>query len=294
MIQRTKIFRVALLLAVMWLGAVSVCNAQEVQTRFIGKQPSDNEPFKITKITAKGSEVTLGKSFMSTDDWLDGLTIEVENTSGKPIKALGIHVYLSSQTSVSTYLMSLRYGLSGDDLLGEDFNPSPQPSILPGDKVKLVFSHKQYERVQRLLLTNPSYGNPTKAEMVLRNTYFEDGSLWDQGTTFHRSKNGDWVQDTKDSGKVSPSNNQRNIARVSFLSARPPVAACCGDKAEMVKQRVCFNSLDRCTVYEIYYQINCRIGGGDQNVRITTFCACDNDLHCVLNTVACGKPFNCN
>lgn len=160
------------------------------QDRSIKKLTYPREPVEISGVKNKKKRIKLAEKFLDDDDWLDGFTVTIVNTSGKTITSLNIYL---------TFVRPPDHETTDDPPLGYPlyFNPSPfhaeyalrDPSrvVRPGESIDLVLRDDEYEGIKRFLkqLKYPR-GSVQRLEIMIHTVGFEDGTAWGGGTTFHR------------------------------------------------------------------------------------------------------------
>lgn len=79
-----KLFSVLLIPVIVFAG--------QKKERTIKKENWRNEPFKVAKLKVKGVPVGIGQKLLANSDWLQGLTIELKNTSGRFILFVSVNI----------------------------------------------------------------------------------------------------------------------------------------------------------------------------------------------------------
>lgn len=136
----------------------------------------------------KKNRLKLNEQFLEDDDWLDGLTVTVVNTSGKTITSLKLDL---------TFLRPENHETTNDPPLGYplQFNPSPfSPEhaarertriVRPGESIDLILRDDEYEGIKRFLKQLNYPDGVHRVEVMIHTVGFEDGTVWGAGTTFH-------------------------------------------------------------------------------------------------------------
>jgi hypothetical protein len=177
-----------LLLIILGLvGTLSSSSGRPIQKqeRTIKKVSWRNEPVKIAKLKIKGKPIGLGQSFLEEDDWLEGMTISVKNTSGKTITFLSMRLDFprpesSSQEPVSIY--EFEYGRN--PLFASGSSLPNTPTIAPGESTEFSISDTIYAALKKLLSDYPA--SIKKVEIVLNSVAFDDGTEWQGGGLYRR------------------------------------------------------------------------------------------------------------
>jgi hypothetical protein len=170
--------------------------------RVVDKQAFANEPVKIRAIKTRRNgavkEITAGKKFNDTDDWLKGLTVNVENISGKNINFVSVLIVhardkTDEASSGAPFGDFISYGVS-------PFKRSSAPAqvqvIPPGGSVELTLSERAYDE-NNIALKNLKYTKGVKRiELSVEEVGFEDGTAWSKGQFWRPdpSKPGQWLR----------------------------------------------------------------------------------------------------
>ena len=158
------------------------------QDRSIRKLKLPKEPVAISAVKNKTKRLKLDEKFLDDDDWLQGFTVTLVNTSGKNITSLSVEL---------TFLRPAGHETSGEPPLGYPmrFNPSPfHPEyamrdrsrvIRPGESIDLVLREDEYEGIKRFLEELKYPRGAQRVEIMIHTVGFEDGTAWAAGTKFH-------------------------------------------------------------------------------------------------------------
>jgi hypothetical protein len=161
--------------------------AQQGQERLLEKQVHQKEPLRIKAIKGKKGDVLISKKFQDGNDWLNGLTFQLENISDKNITFVQLEVEFPRSDSVPPLVFPLEYGtgLSPNDPIPAN----PVPPIRPGEDVVLSITDAHYEPLQGLL-GDMKYSKSVKhAILDIRTVIFDDGVMWRAGRLMKRDPN---------------------------------------------------------------------------------------------------------
>jgi hypothetical protein len=180
-------------------------------------------PIKIVGVETSKHKVTLGKSFSDDDDWLNGLAVRVENTSGKVVTHVGIKLVIerpADERDQPRASWDLWYGVSPFSVkLGEPIPPSQVRPIQPGETETIVLSDTEYDSL-RSFLKDVKF--PASIEMIHISVYtigFADGTAWG-GQLYRRDPGarGGWTPADEPRGRARKRpDNQQNQKRVTEL-----------------------------------------------------------------------------
>lgn len=210
----------------------TVALTRQAQEREISKITNYQEPVKITRIKVKDKSVSYGQKFITDDDWLNGLTLNVKNTSDKPV----VHLEIALIFFEGEYADGTRWRFGEDLRYGYDDPPASIPEaqrvkpILPGESLELVFTQEEYD----LLITRLAESNRPKqikhVKVEIRSVLFDDDRKWSVGIIMirHPTKPNVWVNPDvwtpeRDgaSGRAPESKPLNNFSKYAFLSVQP-------------------------------------------------------------------------
>ncbi len=147
------------------------------QQRVVDKLSWQSEPVKIQKIKANGINVETGKRFRAEKDWLNGLTVSVQNISNKAIARIEINLNFprpaNAAPDASTYVVPMVYGLDP-----ADSNFSSQLSLLPGATAEVKLPQANLPIIKEDLATLHYPEDVTHVRLTLSSVTFIDGSMW--------------------------------------------------------------------------------------------------------------------
>lgn len=167
--------------------------AGQKKERAIKKENWRNEPFKVEKVKVKGIPVEIGQKLIADDDWLQGLTIELKNTSGKSILFAAVNIDFSLPAG-SEYAGKhmLRWKLPYGHIPqppGTPPRPDRPASIAPDEKLELVLSDRDYTLIIASLKKLAYPTDVAEVTLSLGEVYFEDETMWKAGRLHRRDRN---------------------------------------------------------------------------------------------------------
>lgn len=149
-----------------------------------------HEPVKLSKLKVKGKEVEPAKKFVEEDDWLNGLTITVKNTSDKTI------VWIDLALNFPRPAGSGGEPDARDHLVYGHYPPPPgeagtphtqQPPARPGETVELALA--DYEGTLEFLRKTNYPASIKQVEIDLSEVIFDNGMMWSGDALFRRDPN---------------------------------------------------------------------------------------------------------
>ncbi len=181
--------------------------AAQGQERRIVRKDDPRSPVTINVMRAKGREVKSNKRFLDEDDWLEGLTIEVANTSGKMVTFVQVQLFFprpEEDPPQPGAVWYLRYGDSPFRYESAEAMPPPGVKpIPPGDILELKAAWNEHVEIDRFL-KDIKFSKNNNVEITISLVGFSDGTAW-SGQMFERNLNGGWqpakVQDAKSAPK---------------------------------------------------------------------------------------------
>jgi len=155
------------------------------RARTVVRKRWSTEPVKVTVASNKKKpSIEIGKPFDDDDDWLDGFTVKVVNTSDKIITAMNVEMVFRREPGDSRppAAQDLYFGPSPRS--PEYLQRDPNKIIRPGETGELRLSQENYQSL-RLLLQETGYPMTiTRVELEIRDVGFEDGSMMLAGTLY--------------------------------------------------------------------------------------------------------------
>ena len=181
-----------------------------------------NEPLTVSKVKVKKGAIQLGRKFTDdSDDWLDGLTLTVKNTSFKDI--LGVDVSLTLFTKeggdkVDDVPIQFPFSYGSDQAIVED--DSSEKPIKPGHSVDIKLSEDAYLMLKEGLARANYPRKFQHVELRIDAVLFADGTLWRKGYIFVRDPNDPtkWIRD-KYLAEAKAQKENKDAATADLVSA---------------------------------------------------------------------------
>lgn len=166
-----------------------VAGKQQTETyRTVRRLPAEqNEPVAITAVTVKGQKIALNEKFLSGEDWLNGLTITLKNSSDKPILLTSVQLQFPRPegTKGGIAVDDISYGNRA--LLAQPAEASAASAILaPGQSIDVHVSSDDLDRINSLLSFSGYKGNIDSVAIRIGHTIFADDTMWYAGTSLQR------------------------------------------------------------------------------------------------------------
>lgn len=184
----------SLILLITLLSPPNVAQLQNQTTRDDEKSVQDTvwrnpSPLKIKFAKTKKGEFLPGQKFADGEDWFQGLTIVLENTSDKMITYIGGGLLFPRQDGkvekTRPFYKSFSYGQHPYAPNRVNLNVK-HLLIKPREGIAVTLSEFDYFEV-RSTLKKLNFANTVKTiKFYLSEIYFDDGTGWASGTWFNR------------------------------------------------------------------------------------------------------------
>jgi hypothetical protein len=146
-----------------------------------------NEPVTITAVTVKGQKIDLNEKFLATEDWLNGLTITLKNSSKKPILLTSVQLQFPRQEGDQRAIAVDDISYGNPALLAKPTEASAaSPILAPGQSVDVSVLSKDLDRIKSLLSAGGYKGNIDFVAIRIGRTIFADDTMWYAGANLRR------------------------------------------------------------------------------------------------------------
>jgi hypothetical protein len=158
---------------------------QNQDTRRVVEEMSlKNEPIEIAELKLKGKRVNVGQPFLSGDDWLEGMTFKLKNTSGKVLRRAELELeFPEIKLDNATFLFTIH---SGQIPGVPDPDSTEMPSVQPDETFEVKFDDRTYTSLRQRVLHGVSV---TKVRVLISTVYFADGTAYHHGFWHRRDPN---------------------------------------------------------------------------------------------------------
>jgi hypothetical protein len=246
----TSIFLMTLSLAPEFATHIQAQTLKE-EERTVEKLSRKPAPLKIKLIKTKKGEFSLGKKFVAGEDWFKGLSIVLENISGKTITYISAGLLFPRQTKEAgkapPLYKSFYYGQHPD----APGVPAQSLALRPGDSLTLTLSDADYYKVTANL-ERLEYTHSIKTiKFNLQEIYFDDGTGWAAGTWFRRNPNQLSIREPQPSYLLDHSLTKYGSDK-TFDLLKGSFQETCTVQSEPVH-----GEIGRCGVYDGFYSRRC-------------------------------------
>ncbi|MBX7220851.1 MAG: hypothetical protein K1Y36_12950 [Blastocatellia bacterium] len=172
------------------------------------------EPAEVLSFNASGDVIPLsGKPFAAGDDWLQGLSLQLKNTSRQAIQyaEIALSVPGSQPGLVAPNSQMARTVLLTFGKLSAADDVAPVPPLLSGQSATLHFTPDQYASFQLMLEESGLHSPIHHAQVNVRGILFTDNTVWMGGKSFYPASDGiSWLE------KARSGVPQREVAKAAY------------------------------------------------------------------------------
>jgi hypothetical protein len=160
------------------------------QSRVIKKVSWPSEPIRITKLSVNATPIELGAEFVADDDWLNGLTINFKNVSGKAVTLVKFDLLfprLLEQDAPQKPPLLYEFQHGRATPASAQTGPDTFAPIAPDRERAMMLSSAAYADLKKSLSDSGYTTGGQKVELSLGSVLFEDGTMWRAGELLRRS-----------------------------------------------------------------------------------------------------------
>lgn len=196
---------------------------QDIQ-RVVEETLLKNEPIEIAELKLKDKRVNVGQPFLSGDDWLEGMTFKLKNTSGKTLRRVELELeFPEVKLDNATFLFTIHYG----QIPGvPDSDSTEMPSVQPGETLEMKFDDRTYTSLRQRVLHGVSV---TKARVRISTVIFTNGTSWHNGFWHKQDPNNPrkWIMIDKPSEQNANKDPLRtkSLRHHSAFKPKPPLGS---------------------------------------------------------------------
>jgi hypothetical protein len=150
------------------------------QPRVLERLSFPFEPIEITDVRIKGQSIKFSPVLTDNVDWLQGLTVQVKNISGKPISYISIELWVhppeSGNRPTVTTIASGQVPLSSAEI--------SQPAkvlVAPNASTEITLNDSAYTVYKNEL-------HASKVQVRVGMVFFTDNTAWKEGVLLRRDK----------------------------------------------------------------------------------------------------------
>lgn len=136
---------------------------------------------KIVVLKTRKGQIESGRPYHDNDDWLKGLTLGLENNSGKNLTYISVEVFLrrpDDQAHEVPGMWTLEYGENPfRHTTGEPVPPVSVKPIEDGETFEITLSDQDFDRLEAFL-RDTNYSGLKGIEVRVSIIGFSDGTAW--------------------------------------------------------------------------------------------------------------------
>lgn len=199
--------------------------ASQEEERILERRDIRGQPLRVVSLRNRRGRTFTGNPILEGNDWLDGLTVRMQNISQKAITFIEIDLLFprppgGPYAEEPPFSYSIYYGTIA--------RPNPaetRPSVRPGETLEISLSDERYERLIDSLQQANYPASVRRVRLTVRAVIFEDDSKWLLGGMMRRDPDNPyrWLpiippQGSASNRQPSPALNSR-IGRVNNIRA---------------------------------------------------------------------------
>jgi hypothetical protein len=145
---------------------------------------SPNQPVEITEVSARGKLTQLNKSIDVDDDWLNGLSLRIKNTSDKIVLSIDLVVTLPDTEAPGQPMLGfpMHYGANPPGAK----HPGTGAPLKPNDILDVTISEQMYRNIKPHLESRIPLKNLKQVQIILDLIVFNDDTAWSSGEHLRR------------------------------------------------------------------------------------------------------------
>ena len=164
---------------------------QEWRERTVRRLPVErNEPLAIRKVKVKGESAFSNRKFLSDEDWLIGLTIQIRNRSKQAILLAAIQLQFPRPSGSDGRILidDIYYG-NRALLRRPPTTADLSAGIAPGQTADIQLPATELEAIRMALAGTGYPSSIEKVNLRISSVIFEDDTMWGGGSHFKRDHN---------------------------------------------------------------------------------------------------------
>ena len=154
---------------------------QGQEQRRLNKKSWRDEPVTITLVRTKKGIVKLQEQYSDGATWFQGLTLRMQNRSGKEITYIDVTLIFRRPAGDAgrPLAYTITYNMRSPRALGGSTEVKvTRPIVKMGEVAELTLSDRQYDAIWSSLQQANYAGSVTDIDIILQEVIFSDGSQW--------------------------------------------------------------------------------------------------------------------
>lgn len=166
----------------------SVTRTISPNERNLVKSSWKGEPLRVNTVKLGGNTTEFGKAFTDADDdWLNGLALNVTNTSDKDIVFIGLTLtFFTEETKPRR--VPVEYPVSYGSAEGIFDGSTTAHPVRPNESFAVTLTDEEYEKLKEILINNHYPTVFHHVDLRLDTVVFADGLLWYKGHHFNQDR----------------------------------------------------------------------------------------------------------
>jgi hypothetical protein len=168
------------------LSTIVGFGGKQTEKKIVDDLYPPDTPVVVAAVKVSGRSIKLGEGFDDDDDWLSHLSLKLKNVSDKTVVFVALDFdFPETKATGNVMAFPLQWGRNPRARVpfGESKRMRPQESS------DLALSQDEYQRLERFLVQRHSIGSIHRANIRITTIYFEDGSIWSNGSWVHPDPN---------------------------------------------------------------------------------------------------------
>jgi hypothetical protein len=168
------------------LGGHLIQGASRAQDKVVEALYPPDTPVEVVNIKVMEKLLKLGDKFDGDEEWLHHLSLKLKNVSGKYIVFVGMYLdFPETKATGNVMAFPLSYGRNPR----ASVSLSEPKRLAPGEITDVAFSEQDYTKLKSFVEQRHSMGSIHKAKLRITDIYFEDGTIWNNGSLMRPDPN---------------------------------------------------------------------------------------------------------
>ena len=175
-------------------AALLISPALQKRERTLKNEKWGNEPVEVLSIKVKGKTVRFDEKTLEDNDWLNGFTVSLKNTSNLPIIFAEIELIFPRPNGGTPDTPNLVYRMKYGKVPTPDTPHGEVQRTMPGETVDVKLSEDDVAAINMALERHSYPPGAVVLRMSIGSVVFDDFLMWKGGKTYQRDreKPGKW------------------------------------------------------------------------------------------------------
>jgi uncharacterized membrane protein YgcG len=169
-------------------GPMYVANGAGQRKKIVARLPTErNEPLRIRTVRANGRRIISGRPYYSNDDWLNDLTVRIQNRSERTIMLAAIQLQFPRPAGSGGPIVIDDINYGNRDLLTRQAVPQERSDgLAPGQTADVKLSSNDLQAIKVALIENGYPLSIEKLSLRISSVIFDDDTMWMAGSRLER------------------------------------------------------------------------------------------------------------